>query len=146
MLVKRVTEHVVTPQRRWDVFASGPGLALDASSSKLFHGEQAYFRCHGRHAVASRHRSSHRCDASRAHSSAARALAARVRGKAETYSYITKCTCLREVDFTNSITRDVLIACIPDLDIRRELLGTNAVLERAVNDVISLVESNGRMN
>ena len=42
------------------------------------------------------------------------------RGKAETCAYITKCTCLREVDFTDSIIRDVLIAGIADLDIRRE--------------------------
>ena len=41
-----------------------------------------------------------------------RAFAARVRGKADTCAYITKCTCLCEVDFTNSITMDVLIACI----------------------------------
>ena len=69
-----------------------------------------------------------------------RAFAARVRGKAETCAYITKCTCLRVVDFTDSIIRDVLIAGIADLDICREVLGTSAILERAVNDVISLVE------
>ena len=69
-----------------------------------------------------------------------RAFAARVRGKAETCAYITKCTCLREVDFTDSIIRDVLIAGIAELDIRREVLGTSAILERAANDVISLVE------
>ena len=68
-----------------------------------------------------------------------RAIAARVRGKAETCAYITKCTCFREVAFTDSIIRDVLIACIADLDIRREVLGTSAILERAVNDVISLI-------
>ena len=70
-----------------------------------------------------------------------RAFAARVRGKAETCAYITKCTCLREVDFTDSIIRDVLMVGIADLDIRREVLGTSAILERALNDVISLVES-----
>ena len=70
-----------------------------------------------------------------------RAFAARGRGKAETCAYITKCTCLREVDFTDSIIRDVLIAGIADLDIRREVLGTSAILETAVNNVFSLVES-----
>ena len=35
----------------------------------------------------------------------------------------------------------MLITGIADLDIRREVLGTSAILERAVNDVISLVES-----
>ena len=62
-----------------------------------------------------------------------RTFAARVRGKAETCAYITKCTCLREVDFTDSIIRDVLIAGIAALDIRREVLGTSAILEKAVN-------------
>ena len=70
-----------------------------------------------------------------------RAFAARVRGKAETCAYITKCACLCEVDFTDSDFRDVLIAGIADLDIRREVLGTSAILERAVNCVISLVVS-----
>ena len=69
-----------------------------------------------------------------------RAFAVRVRDNAETCAYITKCTCLRE--FTDSIIRDVLIAGITDLDIRREVLSTSAILERAVNDVISLIESN----
>ena len=45
------------------------------------------------------------------------------------------------MDFPDSIIGDVLIAGIADLDIRREVLGTSVILERAVNDVISLVES-----
>ena len=70
-----------------------------------------------------------------------RAFAARVRSNADTCDYITKCTCLREVDFTDSIIRDVMTAGIADLDIRHEVLGTSAILGRAVNDVISLVKS-----
>ena len=58
-----------------------------------------------------------------------------------TCAYITKCTCLGKVDFTDSIIRDVLISGIADLDIRREVLCTSAILARVVNDVISLVES-----
>ena len=46
-----------------------------------------------------------------------RAFTAQVR---ETCAYITKFTCLREVDFTDSIIRDVLIAVIADLDILRQ--------------------------
>ena len=68
-----------------------------------------------------------------------RTFAARVHGNAETCAYITK-VCLREVDFTDSIIGDVQEAGIADLDIRRDVLGTSAILERAVNDVISLVE------
>ena len=37
--------------------------------------------------------------------------------------------------------RDVLIVCISDLDIRRELLGIDSVLEKSLTDVITLVES-----
>lgn len=70
-----------------------------------------------------------------------RSFAARVRGKAEICNYIVKCSCLKDVDFTDSIIRDVLIAGIADMDIRREILGTDVILERSVNDVISLVES-----
>ena len=72
-----------------------------------------------------------------------RAFAPRVRGKAETCAYITKCTCLRQVDFTDAIIRDVLIAGIAYLDIRREVLGRSVILERAVNDVISVVSTVG---
>ena len=70
-----------------------------------------------------------------------RTFAARVRGKAETCSYTTKCSCNSTVNFTDIIMRDVLIAGISDLDIRRDILGTDAILQRPVNDVISLVES-----
>ena len=74
-------------KRRWDVFVSGSGLDPDASSSQLFQcaGDElgdsllktdpsiVNCRCHGGHEIASCHRSSHRCDASRACSHAARA-------------------------------------------------------------------------
>ena len=64
-----------------------------------------------------------------------------MRGKAETCAYTTKCSCIIVVDFTDSIVRDVLIAGIADMDIRREILGTDGILDRSVNDVVSLVES-----
>ena len=70
-----------------------------------------------------------------------RTFAARVRGKAETCSYTTKCSCNSTVNFTDIIVRDVLIAGISDLDICRDILGTDAILQRPVNNVISLVES-----
>ena len=70
-----------------------------------------------------------------------RSFAARVRGKAETCDYTMKCSCSLDVDFTDVITRDVLIAGIADMDIRREILGTDSILARSTNDVISMVES-----
>ena len=66
-----------------------------------------------------------------------RTFAARVRGKAETCSYTTKCSCNSTVNFTDIIVRDVFeYAGISDLDIRRDILGTDAILQRPVNDVI----------
>ena len=70
-----------------------------------------------------------------------RSYAARVRGKAETCSYTTKCTCELTINFTDIIVRDVLIAGIADLDIRREILGIDSVLDKSLTDVITLVES-----
>ena len=70
-----------------------------------------------------------------------RAFAARVRGKAETCSYTIGCSCGNDVDFTEVIIRDVLIAGIYDTDIRRDILGTQGILDESINDVIALVES-----
>ena len=64
-----------------------------------------------------------------------------MRGKAETCGYTMKCRCSLDVDFTDVIIRDVLIAGIADMDIRREILGTDSILARSTNDVVSLVES-----
>ena len=150
-------------KRRWDVFVSRSGLDPDASSSQLFQcaGDElgdsllktdpsivskptsvvmAAMKSLAVIIVATGVMRAELVRMQQERDESFRAFAARVRGKAETCAYITKCTCLREVDFTDSIIRDVLIAGIADLDIRREVLGTTAILERAVNDVISLVE------
>ena len=69
-----------------------------------------------------------------------RTCAARVRGKAETCDYKCKCVCTKDVDFTDHIIRDVIIAGVADIDIRREVLGTDNLLQKSVNDVVSLIE------
>ena len=71
-----------------------------------------------------------------------RSFTARVRCKPETCAYSVQCACPvpTDVDFTEIIVRDVLIAGIADMDIRREILVTDKILERTVNDVITLVE------
>ena len=46
-----------------------------------------------------------------------RIFSSRVRGKAETCNYKTRCACNNTIDFTDSIIRDVLIAGIEDSDI-----------------------------
>ena len=70
-----------------------------------------------------------------------RTFAARMRGKAETCSYTTKCSCNSTVNVTDIIVRDVLISGLSDLDFRRDILGTDAILQRSLNDLIALVES-----
>ena len=70
-----------------------------------------------------------------------RSYAARVRGKAETCSYTTRCSCDLTINFTDIIVKDVLIAGIADLDISRDILGIDSVLDKSLTDVITLVES-----
>ena len=70
-----------------------------------------------------------------------RSFAARVRGKAETCSYTVKCSCKLDVDFTDCIIKDVLVAGICDLEIRREVLGMASILSKSINNVVSAVES-----
>lgn len=73
-----------------------------------------------------------------------RCFAARVRGKAETCEFsaahICQCGERSNVNYTEHITRDVLMAGIYDTDIRREVLGVDGILLKSVNDVISLIE------
>ena len=71
-----------------------------------------------------------------------RAYAAKVRGKAETCGYVDPCpNCHRDVDHTDSMIRDVLIAGVSDLDIRRDVLSTENILQKPINDIVSLVEA-----
>ena len=69
-----------------------------------------------------------------------RSFAAKVRGKAETCGYINQ-DCPNKCDFTQSIIKDVLIAGIYDMDIRREILSMDKILQKSTNDIISLVEA-----
>ena len=69
-----------------------------------------------------------------------RTFAAKVRGKAETCGYKNH-DCREQCDFTQSMVKDVLVAGIFDLDIRREVLSTDNILRKPTNDIISLVEA-----
>ena len=73
-----------------------------------------------------------------------RTFAARVKGKAETCNFSTtsKCQCGKAVkaDYTTESVRDVLLAGIADLDIRREALSMNDIQSKSINDVIAFVE------
>ena len=74
-----------------------------------------------------------------------RTFAARVRGKAETCDFKVhiECECGKSIraEYTEEVIRDVLLAGISDIDIRREVLGMEGVHKKTVNDIISLVES-----
>ena len=69
-----------------------------------------------------------------------RTFAAKVRGKAETCGYVNH-ECEKKCDFTQSMVNDVLVAGIYDLDIRREVLGIDKVLQKSTNEIISLIET-----
>ena len=74
-----------------------------------------------------------------------RAFAAKTKGKAETCRFRTmiKCDCDKyiEADYTNESVRDVLLAGIADVDIRREALSLPNVQKMSINDVIGFVET-----
>ena len=69
-----------------------------------------------------------------------RAFAARTRGKAETCEFRARCGCGQSVDYTDHVIVDVLLSGISDPDIKRDVLGSDSVLSKPVNDVIALVE------
>ena len=73
-----------------------------------------------------------------------RTFAAKVKGKAETCAFraTTKCICgqLVVADYTTESVKDVLLAGISDLDIRREALSLQDTQTKTVNDIISFVE------
>ena len=74
-----------------------------------------------------------------------RTFAARTKGKAETCAFTTTSTCscnqTVKVDYTTETVRDVLLAGIADLDIRREALSTLNMQHKTINEVIAFVES-----
>ena len=70
-----------------------------------------------------------------------RTFTARVRGKAETCAFNTKCNCGKEVNFTDHVIKDVLLNGLYDPDIRREVSGAADILSKPINDVIALFEN-----
>ena len=73
-----------------------------------------------------------------------RNFSARVQGKAQICGFSTKrsCQCGIElkVDYTTEVIRDVIVAGIHDESVRTSVLETEAIEERSVNEIISLVE------
>ena len=73
-----------------------------------------------------------------------RTFAARVKGKAETCAFAisVRCRCGQSVNanYTEDASRDVLLAGIADIDIRREALSADGIQHKSVNEVIAFVE------
>lgn len=72
-----------------------------------------------------------------------RTFAARVKGKAETCGFSTSASCqcgeIVQADYTLESVRDVLLAGIADIDIRREALCTEDIQTKSVKDRKSVV-------
>ena len=71
-------------------------------------------------------------------------FAARVQGKAGKCGFhiTAKCDCGRtfQLDYTTETVKDVLLAGIADIDIRREALSTRDIQQKPINDIIRFVE------
>ena len=149
--------------RRWDAFVLGSGLEADDCASQLFQcagGElgddilkmdpavltrptQDLFSVMKNLAVIAVAPGVLRAELMQMHQDrdeTFRTFAAKVRGKAETCGY-TNHDCREACDFTQSMVKDVLVAGTFDLDIRREVLSTDGILLKTINEIISLVES-----
>ena len=74
-----------------------------------------------------------------------RRYATRVRGKAEICQFARKVTCecgkTIPCEYTEEVIKDVMLAGINDVDIRREILGTEDIHSKSVNEIVTLVES-----
>ena len=75
-----------------------------------------------------------------------RTFALRVRGKAETCNFQTSVKCEKchettTADYTEEVIKDVMLAGISDVDIRREIIGCQGIHAKPVNEIISVIES-----
>ena len=63
-----------------------------------------------------------------------RTFSSRVQGKAETCAFMTSTTCIcgltNDVDYTEKIVSDVLLAGVYDTDIRRDILGIDKFVKQ----------------
>ena len=73
-------------------------------------------------------------------SESARSFHAKIKGKAATCNYSKKCSCLLEVNFTDTIIKDVFIAGLSDPDIKREVLGWTELDNKSIAETVTFVE------
>lgn len=78
-----------------------------------------------------------------AHGETIRSFYAKVKGKAMTCSYTTRCACNPSsiVDFTTAIIRDVVVAGLADTDISKEVLSEPNLDSKSITDVVCIIES-----
>ena len=73
-----------------------------------------------------------------------RTFSARVQGKAQTCGFTTLHTCKcgeqEEVDYTQDVIKDVVLAGIGDPEIQTSVLDCDGIEEKTLNEVISLIE------
>ena len=73
-----------------------------------------------------------------------RSFYARIRGKAATCAYSIECsstTCTQVVDFTDVITKDVLISGLSDEQVKMEVLGWHDLDTKIVDQTVQYVEA-----
>ena len=78
------------------------------------------------------------------HGQGIRSFAAQAKGKAQTCSFIKRCTregCETEIDYTEDIVKYVLISGICDDDIKKDVLSYSDIDVKSLNDTITLIES-----
>lgn len=78
-----------------------------------------------------------------AHGENIRSFYSKIKGKAATCNYSIKCHCNppSTVDFTDIIIRDVVVAGLADVDIRKEVLGWTELDNAPITDAIAFIES-----
>lgn len=73
-----------------------------------------------------------------------RSFFARIKGKADTCAYSLECTsptCTQVVDFTDIITKDVLVSGLSDDEVKREVLGWHDLDTKTVEETATYIEA-----
>ncbi|MBY0580464.1 MAG: hypothetical protein K2P53_02095, partial [Rickettsiales bacterium] len=76
------------------------------------------------------------------HNENIRSFYAKMKGKAATCNYTVQCHCHPQttVDFTDAIIRDIVVAGISDIDIRKDVLGWVSLDTALITDIIAFIE------
>ena len=78
------------------------------------------------------------------HGENARALCAKLKGKATTCSYIADCTgtgCAQVINFTDIMVKDVLIIGLVDEEVKKEVLGWSELDNKSLEETVTFIEA-----